>query len=234
MPKLENDIDQFFSYSILEKYERVEESNIHFTFNTADIFTELFFSSFQTLENIENETREVQTPINKNLMENAAVFEKFAFTDYPGISKKDSAVLSSGFYWLSGYSANASVIATFLRNQTEIDDLNTLDGFLLNLVDKSSGSFYEMSEIEDSFSKYLFKGNEEALDELITYYAQKRDLALKDISYNDYIKLLLLVGILKQLKDVSFWNYIKSFASSAPEYWEDYVRFQIQQGSLTL
>src|SRR6266550_676303 len=105
MATLQNDIRQFFAYSVLDSFDRLVDANIGFTFDSSDIYLSTFAEAFDRLDTVGFLEKDGE------LLRHAQVFERFLYQPMSGVSREWSALVSAALYWLAGYSANALVIA---------------------------------------------------------------------------------------------------------------------------
>jgi helicase len=220
MPSLINDIRQLFSEGVLQRYDRLEEARVDFTFNHGEIYLSSFAEALQLIDQ-----REFMD-FDRNLLAYAQVFEHYVTHPTETVKPTTSGLVSAALYWLSGYSANSFVISKVISESDEQRGQPT--SLLLKILARRNlGQIDIGGEIDEYLSAYVYSGEEEAIERAINQAQQFADYYLRTGNIDEFISSYLLVKVLERLRLTSFWYWIRDHASASIESWQEYIRYSI-------
>lgn len=224
-PELANDIRQLFAEAVLQRFERLEEADIDFTFNHGDVYLSSFSEALSHMDAVG--FREV----DPELLAYAQVFERFVKYQVEVVDPITAASIAGSFYWLAGYTANAYVLARMI-DKSDIES-GSAQGLLLTLLGREDigGDQPLESELLRSFIAYIQTGQDGDLESAIDQAQQMHSSTLDQSGDPDsYIYSMLLNRILDRLNRTGFWPSIREYSSASEEIWQDYVRLLMASG----
>lgn len=216
--QLENDIRQLFSANVLERFDRLRESDINFTFNYGDVYLSSFAEAFEYLYD------ETQKRDRCNLLLYARVFESFVHFPKDTVSADTAGIISAALYWLADYSANAYVVANSLKKQINNDV--EITNLLLDIFSRQNITSLESDDEKSlDLKAFLISGDKFRLDQVL-----KRNQALCEfyLEGNDpdlYVNTFLLVKVLERLKATSFWTGVEQHSTAPLVSWKNYIKY---------
>lgn len=228
MPSLKTDIRQLFSETVLKDFERLAEAEIDFTFDHGDVY----MSSFA--EAIDRIATTGFIDYDPDLMAYAQVFERFVSHPMPVVDRLDAAITSSALYWLSGYSADAMVIARAIQLMgKEIGEQTSL---LVRLLarDGIAEPNQEDGRIYAEFFEYLSSGSNAAIQTATRLSKEAEGKLLDSDHAGEYFSTYLLTRILGRLERTGFWGSVNGQSTAPREIWQRYMTLQIQSGSIPI
>ncbi len=220
-PSLENDIRQFFAYGVLSRLDRLQEARVRFSFDYVDVYLSAFHQAITRVDGKEFQEYDIR------LAELAKVFEQFAVINLPGVAKFDAGFIAASFYWLSGYSANAMVLAKILRSTNNIDD-NSAD-LLLRIFERdlSYSGDVDTNPLLSGFLTYVQTGDEASLGRVIATLEKSEDVSVATGDVNGFISSRLALLTLRRFQNISIWKSIENKTTAPHSAWQNYITYQL-------
>lgn len=221
-PSLSNDIRQLFAESVLIDFQRLEESEVKFTFNSGDIYLSVFF---EAINHISVSGFLEHDPM---LLYFAQVFERYVSRPVISVDPSTAATISAALFWLAGYSASAFVIANLVDIESE--NIGPIQKQLLSILSRKIIIQEERDEqnLYYEYHRYISTGDITVLQDCISKVGGYMDAALNDISNkDDFVFSLLLSHVLKRLENVGFWPSILEYSTASIDVWKKYISQQL-------
>ncbi|MFV2044656.1 MAG: DEAD/DEAH box helicase [Anaerolineales bacterium] len=225
MPSLANDIRQLFAQAALSNFERLDEADIQFTFSSADVYLSSFSGALERVETsgfLEHD---------KELLTFAQVFERYLTHPTEIVNPAHAALASSSFYWLSGYTASALVIAKAIRQSDP--DVGQVSDLLLRILARDRITEPQKGDhpIYKNFFDYAIAGNREAIERAIGDSRELAESTLAELDVDQHIAAYLLSRVLIRLQFTGFWEAIRTNSTAPRDIWERFLRLQTDTGN---
>lgn len=220
MASLLNDTRQLFSEGVLQRYDRLIEAGIQFTFNHSEIYLSSFSKAFDLIDN------QKFKDFDPRIRAYAQVFEHFVSHPIESVDPQNAGLVSAALYWLSGYSANSYVIAKAIHESNK--QMGQASNLLIKIFMRQNlGQVDIEGSIDENLSQYFSFGDEEKIDLAIDQSRQLTDYYLLHGFVDEFISSYLLVKVLERLRLISFWHWARSSSSASIESWREYIQYTI-------
>ncbi len=220
MPSLLNDIRQLFSEAVLQRYDRLEEARVNYTFNHGEIYLSSFAEAFELID------QEGFRDFDRGILAYAQVFEHFVTHPTETVNPTTAGLISAALYWLSGYSANSFVIAKAISESHEQRDQASY--LLLKILARQNLGRVDIGgELDEYLSEYISSGNEERIVRAINHSRQLTDDYLLTGNVDGFISSHLLTKVLERFRLISFWYWARNRSSASTDSWREYIRYTI-------
>lgn len=220
MPSLVNDIRQLFSESVLQRYDRLKEVKVNFTFNPGEIYLSSFAEAFKLID--QHEFRD----FDREVLAYAKVFEHFVTYPIETVNPTTAGLISAALYWISGFSANSFVIAKAIRGHQEHSDQAT--ALLLKILGRDNLGQVEVGgKLEEYLSQYVISGEVDKIEQTIIQSQQLYDYCLQTGNVDGFISSHLLIKILERFRITSFWYWARTHSSASIDSWRGYIQYTI-------
>jgi len=223
MTSLAIDVRQLFAHSVLSRFNRLKEADVQFTFIPGDVYLSSFAEAMKHIDAVgfkENDP---------DLLKYAQVFERYVTDPIDEVDPKMAALVSAALYWLSGYSANALVIAKAIHS--DVADMLTSAELLISVLARKN-----VANLADSgrsvcnlIFEYVVSGNEDSLGEARKAISDFAESFLSKGEADEYIVSNLLKHVFTRLSRISFWSSIHDHAAAPKEAWQQYMRYQVDK-----
>jgi hypothetical protein len=221
MPNLQTDIRQLFSQTVLRRFERIDEAEVQFTFDEGDVYMSVFSEAMSHLAVTGFSERDDQ------LAGYARVFERYLTAPFGSVSSSLAGTIASSLFWLSGYSANAFLMASAVLSRQEA--LTGARPLLLRFLSRQmfrGEDGFEVAPLMQQLRTYVRSGDENALLQAIDSARQLETAALNGNGAEEFVTAQLLSKVVARFAYVSAWASITGRSSASQDQWRRYMEVQ--------
>lgn len=212
MPGLTGDLKQLFSHGVLERFDRLQEADVQFTYSPTDVYLSCFSSAMELAADAE------PLGVSPTLLKYAQALERFVVDPHTPIDPVRAAMVSATIYWVAGYTANSTVIARrVLGSDRPLSPSETdLASLLAHTTTLPEGPI-------QGLSGFFGTGDRAALEQSRSLIEERQARFLAEGDQRDYVTNSLLRMVLDGLEVRSFWHYVREHSTASVEDWRGYA-----------